>query len=304
MNNEIALIVIYNHKYVNNIDIVEKIYKTRFSNIYHLVPFYEGSKENVIAVYESSYYFQGYIAQGFKQYYKESYQHYFYIADDMIVNPIINENNYKSFFDLDETTGFIPELDPMPGHKWSHNRTVASYNPYKPGAEIRNEIPTFDEAKKVIDQLKVFNGSYSVKDIYFGDNVSGVRSLFKQTIKYLNDKYILGIDYKSSKYSLIRSYSDILIVSSGSIKKFIHYCGAFAATDLWVEVAIPTALALSGEKIKVQRDLKLQGRPLWSAEDYKLLDSFDYNLKNLLNNFPQTYIYLHPIKLSKWNTDI
>ncbi len=303
MSNEIALIVIYNHKYTKNIDIINKIYKPRFSNIYHLVPFYEGNKENVIAVYESSYYFQGYIAQGFKQYYKDSYKHYFFIADDMIVNPIINENNYRDFFDLDDRTGFIPELDPMPGDKWSHNRTVASYNPYKAGVEIKGEIPTFDEAKKVIDILKVTNGSYSVKEMYF-DNYSGIKGFFKQTINYLYDKYILKTNYQSSKYPFIRSYSDILIVSASSIKKFIHYCGAFAATDLWVEVAIPTALALSGEKIKVQADLKLQGRPLWSPEDYKLLDTFDYNLKSLLNNFPASYIYLHPIKLSKWNIDI
>lgn len=303
MSNEIVLIVIYNHKYVKNIDIIEKIYKPRFSNIYHLVPFYEGNKENVIAVYESSYYFQGYIAQGFKQYYKDSYKHYFFIADDMIVNPIINENNYREFFDLDDRTGFIPELDPMPGDNWPHNRMVASYNPYKGGVEIKGEIPTFDEAKKVIDILKVTNGSYSIKEMYF-DNYSGITGFFKQIINYLYDKYILKTNYQSSKYPFIRSYSDILIVSASSIKKFIHYCGAFAATDLWVEVAIPTALALSGEKIKVQADLKLQGRPLWSPEDYKLLDTFGYNLKNLLNNFPANYIYLHPIKLSKWNIDI
>ena len=46
--NRVALIIIYNHQYNKNIDILERIYNGRFSNIYHLVPFYNGEKQNVI----------------------------------------------------------------------------------------------------------------------------------------------------------------------------------------------------------------------------------------------------------------
>ena len=77
--NKVALIIIYNHKFDRNIDILENIYKDRFSNIYHLVPFYTGDKSNVISVYENSHYFQGYVAQGFKSYFKEEFEHYFFI---------------------------------------------------------------------------------------------------------------------------------------------------------------------------------------------------------------------------------
>lgn len=75
---EVALIVIYNHQYNKNIDSVEKIYKGRFSNIYHLMPFYEGDKANVIPVCENSFYFQGYISQGYNTFFKEKYAHYFF----------------------------------------------------------------------------------------------------------------------------------------------------------------------------------------------------------------------------------
>jgi len=84
--NKVALIIIYNHQYNKNIDILERIYNGRFSNIYHLVPFYNGEKQNVIPVYDSSYYFQGYVAQGFKSYFKEEFTHYFFVADDLILN--------------------------------------------------------------------------------------------------------------------------------------------------------------------------------------------------------------------------
>jgi hypothetical protein len=57
--NEVALIVIYNHQYNKNIDVVETIYTKRFTHIFHLVPFYTSNKPNVISVYENSFYSEG-----------------------------------------------------------------------------------------------------------------------------------------------------------------------------------------------------------------------------------------------------
>lgn len=303
MSTDIALIVIYNHKYDKNIEIIERIYRDRFSAIFHLVPFYSGAKPNVIPVYENSYYFQGYVAQGYRHF-KGDYRHYFFIADDMLLNPSINEDNYAEIFGLDETSGFLPQLDAMPAGRWRHNRRAVTFDPYRPGVEIKHEIPSPDAAKVVIDALNVRNEPYSFKDTYFWDRNLNVGNLIRQAICYAYDIVVLGADYRRPTYPFVRSYSDIFIVSAINAPVFVRYCGAFAATDLWVELAIPTALALSGEKIRVEAQLNLQGRPLWTREDYKLLDGFEYKLKNLLDRFPPGYIYLHPIKLSKWNVEL
>lgn len=300
MKKNVALVIVYNHKFDRNIDIIERIYGSRFANIYHLVPFYAGNKRNVIPVYESSYYFQGYIAQGYPHF-KGAYRHYFFIADDMILNPSINEDNYAAIFGLDEKSGFLPELDSMPAGKWPHNRVAITYDPFKPGVEIRNDIPPPSEAASALKALNVVNGPYSIHDTYFWNGDFSVKNVFRQALKYAYDRFVLKTDLRAPKYSFARSYSDIFILSATNADRFIRYCGAFAATDLWVELAIPTALVLSGEKIRVQAQMKLQGRPLWSAKDYELLQSFDYQLKNLLERFPENYIYLHPIKLSKWD---
>lgn len=39
----IALVIIHNHRYDANIPRLDEIYKSRFSHIFHLVPFYDGN---------------------------------------------------------------------------------------------------------------------------------------------------------------------------------------------------------------------------------------------------------------------
>lgn len=84
----VALVLIYNHQYNENIEKLEAIYGPRFDQIYHLVPFYEGDRPNVIPVYEKSHYFQGYIAQAFSSFFSAHYDHYLFVADDLLLNPL------------------------------------------------------------------------------------------------------------------------------------------------------------------------------------------------------------------------
>ena len=81
---------------------------------------------------------------------------------------------------------------------------------------------------------------------------------------------------------------------------FALYCGAFAATRLFVEIAIPTAMALACEKIQFNKDVKLKQMALWSADDYKLLEKFNYSLSALNEDYPENILFIHPVKLSKW----
>lgn len=60
---KICLTIIFNHRYDDNIKKLKRIYRGRFSEIRFIVPFYDLSDEDVIPVFESSYNFQGYLAQ-------------------------------------------------------------------------------------------------------------------------------------------------------------------------------------------------------------------------------------------------
>jgi hypothetical protein len=310
----VVLIIIFNHRYDKNIERLEQLYKDKFSNIYHLVPFYDGDKENVIPVYGRSIFFQGYIAQGFNSFFKKEYQHYFFVADDMILNPAINERNYQTFFQLNNQISFISELMPLHDRRgaicpssndfWIGTLSAYYYKLKQKYIEAENEIPSQDKAisklkLQGIDIQSIKKRQLFGKPVIFpqtlGDKARMLAWLYT-TIRYpFKKKFNLP-------YPFIGAYSDMVIVSSDSIKEFCHYCGVFASTCLFAEVAIPTALVLATQhKIRVEKDLENRGRALWQIEkDYMYLENNFKNLNDILTNFPADYIYLHPVKLSKW----
>ena len=307
--NKVVLIIIYNHQYNKNIDILENIYRSRFSNIYHLIPFYNGEKQNVIPVYECSYYFQGYISQGFKSYFKEEYTHYFFVADDLLLNPIINENNYAEHLKLNANACFIPGFITLHENRdwWPRLGDAFRWNINFSGVEAKNQLPDsetalikfkkFDLAIKPLSFNQIWKKPTSIKSL--GKRVSRnsiyVYRYFKNKIK--KKSYPLS-------YPMVGSYSDIFVVSSDAIKEFCHFCGVFAATKLFVEIALPTSLALSAKEIVTEKDLKLHGKALWTKEELKELDKYEWSLKKFLTEFPSNYLYVHPVKLSKWITKL
>lgn len=297
----VALIIIYNHQYNKNIEILEKIYRQKFSKIYHLVPFYCGNKENVIPVYENSFYFQGYVAQGLNKYFDNTVSHYLFIADDLILNPIINETNYCEYFGLSESSCFLSEFITLHELRKEWPRVAEGYN-YKlltPGIEAKDQIPEYNET------LKRFNAvGLSIKPLAFNQIWHMPRTMRDWGYLFAKDPgFFLRRLCKREfnlPYPLVGGYSDIFVVSSAVIRQFCHYCGVFAATNLFVELAIPTSMVMSTNQITTESSIALRGQALWTKEDYGILDRYEGNLEMLLKEFPGGRLFLHPVKLSKW----
>lgn len=118
-------------------------------------------------------------------------------------------------------------------------------------------------------------------------------------------KAILAI-FKSKKlnYPVIAGWSDILILTNDIMPQFCTYCGAFAASDLFVEIAIPTALSLCTDKITTTKDLSFEAihniEKLPQREKLQFNDKYKNSLTKLLNEYPDNILFIHPIKLSKW----
>ena len=302
--NKVALIIIFNHQYNQNIDILENIYSKRFSSIFHLVPFYTGEKLNVIPVYESSYYFQGYVAQAFKSFFKEDYTHYFFIADDLLLNPIINERNYAEYLNLGSNTCFLPEFVTLHERNdwWPRVGEAYRYTANIEGVEANNQMPDYEIALQLFKKFGL-----EIKPLRFNQIWSELVTLKDWLRMLVKDKLYL-IRYFKSKfknkynlpYPLVAGYSDIFIISSDTIRQFCHYCGIFATTKLFVEVGLPTAMVLSAKEIVTETDLILKGKALWTKDDYKIFENCDYRLNQMMVEFPSNYLYLHPVKLSRW----
>lgn len=286
MLNRPALVVIYNHQYLSNVRRIESLYGGRFSRIFHLMPFYSDPKSNIIPVYENSHYFQGYIAQAYQTLEHIDCDSFLFIADDLFLNPQINESNFSMLLGVNETTSFIPGW--IEFHKcrdfWWRCRDAVLWNPNVSGIEIKGLLPSVDEATLLLARHGLHPASipgWLVNPNLRKDTVEG------QQLFPLN-------------YPLVGSYSDIFCVPKGSMRRFADLCGIFSVTHLFVEIAIPSALALSSGIVITETDLSLRGRALWTQADHATLLPYKNSLALLTESFPEDYLYIHPIKLSKW----
>ena len=306
-----ALVIIYNHRFEQNLEVLERIYRSRFSHIFHLMPFYQGDRPNVIPVYDNSYYFQGFLAQGFRAFYRLEFTHYFFIADDMILNPRVNEENFTDELPLSPGCSFISNFSNYNANRgkgfWERVEMAYRWKFHQNGLQGARELPSPEAAAEKFHQLKLPNRSLKFEQIWRSprDFPEWIRAVFTSPVlcaRYLHAK-LTNREFHLS-YPLIGGYSDIFVIPAETIKAFCHYCGVFAAGNLFVEHAIPTALVLSSDKIVTCHNQKLRGKALWSDEDFKEFEPFGRSLSRLLRGFPADYLFLHPVKLSQWADDM
>ena len=327
MSNKAAVILVYNHRYDANIEALENLYRDRFSAVFHLVPFYDGTRPNVISVYQNSYQFQGYIAQGFRAFFREEFDHYLFVADDLLLNPAIDEGNYRDHFGLGADGGFLPELfsvqrlennqtlrfEPYQSEEgtkfyWWRVRDLAGYRHQVEGLENRREMPAYDEAEAILQRH-----GHSMQPLHFTDlygpppHLSFKAKARQETWGYLKSLRHFRPEYRLD-YPMVASFSDLAIVPRSSMRKFAHYCGVFAANGLFVEAALPTALLLASQEVNTEPRLNKRGDIYWTytraeADAYAAaMKPYGNDLRRLMADFPQDKLYIHPIKLSRWQS--
>ncbi|QXE19777.1 hypothetical protein [Clostridium sp. 001] len=294
----VCLIVIFNHRYDSNLEKLDKLYRNRFNNIYYLVPFYNGTREDVVPVYESSYQFQGYLAQSYDKIANKKYSHYLIIGDDLILNPALNEDNILDKFGMDNGDAFIESLTPLnKTYYWYRERFIDADRAFKQdGTSYKDEIPSKEEAQKLA-QAYGFN-DFSLNHLKYT----------KVPIKRLHAK-IKDLIYRFTlpirlDYPLVTGYSDFIILPNDIYKEFCRLSGTFAAMRLFVEISIPTAImfTVSKDHLKTSTNVNLKTPKLWWITDTvkEFSKQCDYRIYSMTDYWPEEYAYLHPIKLSKW----
>ena len=316
---KIALLIIYNHRYDKNIERLEGIYSKSFSHIYHIMPFYDGNISNVIPVYASSYHFQSYIAQAYQHLKDNGFTHYFIIADDMIINPTINENNLFDKTGIDQAQSYIYDIREIYDcYVVQHVNNMRKYRVKVKGVEVEKILPSKKDAEELFHKHKLRTGNLTIGYLFMLARYAFMAKTLRKFIPILFDILFHRVKIQ---YPLLWGYSDILLLPANIMNRFVSYCGAFAATGLFVEYAIPTSLIFAADDIITDKDIKMHGvtqiypkkylnakihsyafeayRPLcWEEE--KLIKNYNYNLCHLLANFPEDIFFIHPLKLSKW----
>ena len=295
-----ALVIVFNHRYDNNIRPLREIYSSRFSHIYFVVPFYDGNEADVIPVYGNSYYYSTYLAQAARSFHDDQYTHYFFVADDMILNPEVNEHNLTELLNCEADDCFIPEIKTL--HQ-VHDRWNVDYamqfNIKTWGIEASKELPTYEEALRHFTRHNIEIKALPEAQVFEAETM---QQKAKRLVKVAMGKASKRKEYYDLPYPQATGLSDILLVSKQAINKFIHYCGVFGSLGLFVELAIPTALVLAATSIRFEKDLLLQGRYLWTKEELSVLEKYNHDLTKLLSDFPEGYLFIHPVKISKWKT--
>lgn len=132
----IALIVIFNHRFDRNIPILDGLLRGKWSNIFYIVPFYDGDRDDVITVYESSYCYQGYIAQAYQKLKEYKFDHFVFIGDDMVLNPNLTEKNILSELGIGRNDSYFPVIRDLQSGKRDNIACAASFRLVQKGAEI------------------------------------------------------------------------------------------------------------------------------------------------------------------------
>jgi hypothetical protein len=302
-SNGVTLVILFNHYYTN-----------KFDEIFFLMPFYSGDKENVIPVYGNSFFFGTYIAQAERVLTQRSKSDfYLFIADDLFLNPQINQENFREYFGLQNSYAYIPQMrqvNDMDDY-WSHSRNAKNWKPSTKGIEIPKDLLLQLEFDDSIKSTGSPANSIRRSTLYPKLSLHFIQmhsSNMKYLLKYfaavlLNLVFvILGKNQFSTYIPMFRSYSDIFVVPRSIFPKFSRLIGAFSSTDLFVEIAIPTALALTCENIVTDKDLDISGQAFWPDHkgEYPDLHIYNRDFSKLIQYFPANQLYIHPVKLSQW----
>ena len=298
-----CLVVVFNHRFEGNLPGLRALYRGRFSLVRFLVPFYRGDDPDVVPVFGSSATFQGYFAQAQRHLAAEGISHYVFVADDLLLNPAVDEDNLHLHLRLRPGGGYTKYLTPFSSmtSRWTHfNRTLRALR-FDEFVNARAELPPRAEAV-----ARLASHGLEVQPLGWRNLETGPGPWSQRAREWLTARWRLP-DRREGRelpYPLLMGYADLLVVPASALAEFCHLCGVFAAMDLFVECAAVTALALATPQLTLERDLDQQGLELWSdADRHAFWTRYSARLPDLLANFPERCLYVHPIKLGHWQMD-
>lgn len=295
------LVVIFNHRFERNLPLLRSLYRDRFQPTY-LMPFAQTEDPDVTAVYASSHHFQGFVAQGYRDFRQADATHYVFVADDLLLHPRLDAGNIAAELGLSDSTGYIKNVTSLASapFAWNHLQPAVHAFHANNGVEQWRELPAVDEATRLVARHGQASGRFGPRNALGFSGRPELRRGQLATAAY----FLRHADRRDLPYPLLWAYSDFFVVPAGAMPTFARLCGVFAAMGLFVEVAVPTALALACDHLVTEQTSSRRGYEMWSEnEQHDLEQRFGTSLDRLTQGFPDDWLYVHPVKLSKWRAE-
>jgi len=278
---KLTLVVIYNHNFPANVAKVEALYRKRFPSLIHLMPFGTAAADpRVVPVYENSRYFGSFISQAAHQ--LPDAETYLFLADDALLHPRVDASN--ALHSLGVAPGFDALADPPRGLGedwgfWSHAKGGGLWRLETQGLQPAGLLPEKAEAVRLFDE-------------------KGLKDYLTVRASQIDQEATDEATYELS-YPLAWGWSDVLVVTRETLPLFAQYVGVLSASNLFVEIAIPTALVLASPQLTNMRQGTLKPRAIWNHQEREELLDF-HKAKNLFREFPGDFFCIHPVKLSQF----
>ena len=316
-----ALVVIYNQNFEKNIQKIRDIYSSRFSKIVQIMPFYYGCDPDVIPVYGTCYQFQAYYVQARRQLLEVDCDRFLFIADDLLLNPKINERNVAEQLKLAPGDFYIDCFADVASGEFTRAVTEAHRIQTKQrdlDASASRILPSYEEAFKILKDRGLATTTRLRKYVPLLRPLKRplVRKAKKNAFNMLRNGYhiLKRLSYlvfpRRMKYPCVYGYSDIVSIPKSRYEDWVRYVEVFTVWRMFVELSIPTAMALLKDvKIVTNEHLELKSGNVWYPQDQhhhltmervieNLVEETGGTVRLLAEKFPPQYLYLHPVKLS------
>ena len=169
---------------------------------------------------------------------------------------------------------------------------------------------SYDEALEKFEEFfqKEYPENYS--NDFFGDpnepggnliggwnNADGFYDVVKRFIIFENEN-----SYQIP-YTMAWGMSDIFCIDKGSLFEFSRLCGIFSAMNLFVEIAIPTAVVLMFQREEVSFFPDEGYYFLWGEDRTRLEEFYNRDFSRLCEGWDSSKFFIHPVKLSGWKVE-
>jgi len=319
-----ALVVLFNHQYDRNIPVIREIYSRRFSSLLQLMPYYKGSDSDVCSVFGNSFQFYDYILQARERIRRMEGDYFLIIGDDLLLNPRFDEFSTSSLLGIhgeDECylDGFVDVSLPLCYRGTLEAHRFSMTPPGIDAGSVNRNVPSYEEARQILksrnlmrhddlSRVRMFLPKWSSNGIYANWKV------LKGRVWHLLNYWKHRIKKYRYSYPVVFGYSDIVCIPKGKFDDFCRILEVFSAWNMFVELAIPTALQLlPGARLVTLEDTRYKSGNVWFPQDPEhfeamnavidgLVASSGADLGRLLAAFPEEYLYLHPVKLSRFSS--